>query len=69
MITGQSEYTDQPDYAKSPANYSRAFELLQKDMQLLFDYIESASASLLPHSSNQLRRIAYPRLLTSSNYL
>jgi len=40
--SGQYQYLFHPDYAKSPEHYIRAFLLIQKDLQSLFDYIEPA---------------------------
>lgn len=38
--SGQSQYIAHPKYAKAPEQYIRAFFLIQKDLQNLFDYIE-----------------------------
>jgi hypothetical protein len=46
----ESDYTRHPLYAKSPEHYVRAFELIQKDMQTLFDYIEPADGNLSSYS-------------------
>jgi hypothetical protein len=35
-------YLSDPDFAKEPLHYLRAFELIQKDLQELFDYVEPA---------------------------
>lgn len=47
---GRSQYIEHPKYAKSPEHYVRAFTLLLKDMQELFDYIEPADANLSCYS-------------------
>ncbi|CAM4491146.1 MAG: hypothetical protein LEGION0403_FIIPPAGN_02888 [Legionella sp.] len=39
-----------PNYAKSPEQYVRAFLLLQKDLQEIFDYIEPADKNLKCYS-------------------
>jgi len=41
------EYMDHPKYAQSPGHYIRAFLLLLKDLQELFDYIEPADGNLI----------------------
>lgn len=38
------------NYAKSPEQYIRAFMLLQKDLQLLFDYVEPSEINLKCYS-------------------
>jgi hypothetical protein len=43
---GKSGYIEHPRYARSPEHYVRAFTLLLKDMQELFDYIEPADKNL-----------------------
>jgi hypothetical protein len=43
-------YVTHPKYANSPEQYIRAFLLLQKDLQLLFDYIEPADNNLKCYS-------------------
>jgi hypothetical protein len=37
---GNWMYIMHPDFAKEPQHYIRAFELIQKDLLELFDYIE-----------------------------
>lgn len=44
---GRWKYIRHPDYAESPEHYIRAFLLIQKDLQSLFDYIEPADTNLL----------------------
>src|ERR1044072_5929622 len=39
-FSGKAQYIEHPSYAKSPEHYIRAFAILLKDMQVLFDYIE-----------------------------
>ncbi|HDR9011482.1 TPA: hypothetical protein QDB08_004490 [Burkholderia vietnamiensis] len=39
-----------PAYAKSPEHYVRAFLVLQKDLQALFDYVEPSDVNLECHS-------------------
>ncbi len=39
---GRSRYVLHPRYAREPQHYIRAFLLLQKDLQEMFDYIEPA---------------------------
>jgi hypothetical protein len=48
IINGRygGSYIQHPKYAKSPEHYVRAFTLLLKDMQELFDYIEPADKNL-----------------------
>ena len=48
--SGRSRYIEHPKYAKSPEHYVRAFMLLLKDMQELFDYIEPADENLSCYS-------------------
>ena len=43
---GRWAYVMHPKYANSPEQYIRAFLLLQKDMQLLFDYVEPSENNL-----------------------
>jgi hypothetical protein len=38
--SGHGQYIEHPKFAKSPEHYVRAFSLLQKDMEELFDYVE-----------------------------
>jgi hypothetical protein len=47
---GRSQYIEHPEYAKSPEHYVRAFALLQKDMEELFDFIEPAHENLKCYS-------------------
>lgn len=47
---GRSQYIEHPKYAKSPEHYIRAFTLLLKDMQELFDYIEPSDNNLSCYS-------------------
>ncbi|HBD9320672.1 hypothetical protein SC438_12455 [Legionella pneumophila] len=47
---GRWQYIVHPDYAKSPEQYIRAFLLIQKDLQELFDYIEPADKNLKCYS-------------------
>jgi hypothetical protein len=47
---GRSGYIEHPKYAKAPEHYIRAFSLLLKDMQTLFDYIEPADKNLCCYS-------------------
>jgi|SRR5882672_2282579 len=47
---GRSKYIEHPKYAKSPEHYVRAFTVLLKDMQELFDYIEPADENLRCYS-------------------
>ncbi len=43
---GRSRYIDHPMYAESPEHYVRAFALLLKDVQTLFDYVEPSDVNL-----------------------
>jgi hypothetical protein len=43
---GRWQYITHPKYAKAPEQYIRAFLLLQKDLKLLFDYIEPSDTNL-----------------------
>ena len=43
-------YIMHPMYAQSPEQYIRAFLLLQKDLQLLFDYVEPSEINLSCYS-------------------
>lgn len=45
-LDGGWAYVTHPKYANSPEQYIRAFLLLQKDMQLLFDYVEPSENNL-----------------------
>jgi hypothetical protein len=47
---GAFRYICHPKYAKSPEQYIRAFLILQKDFQDLFEYVEPANANLSCHS-------------------
>ncbi len=47
---GGAWYVRHPKYARSPEHYIRAFMLLLKDMQGLFDYIEPADKNLFCYS-------------------
>jgi hypothetical protein len=43
---GSSAYLSHKDFAQNPEQYIRPFLLIQKDLQLLFDYIEPADRNL-----------------------
>jgi len=47
---GRSAYITHPKFAQSPGHYVRAFLLLLKDLQELFDYIEPADSNLSCYS-------------------
>lgn len=47
---GRSSYILLSSYADQPSNYVRAFLLLQKDLQALFEYIEPADQNLSAYS-------------------
>jgi hypothetical protein len=47
---GRWEYMVHPRFAQSPAQYIRAFLILLKDLQLLFDYVEPADKNLTCYS-------------------
>ena len=47
---GNGEYVSHPDFADSPGQYIRAFLLIQKDLQHLFDYIEPSDINLKTYS-------------------
>lgn len=47
---GHGRYVTHPAYAKSPEHYIRAFLVLQKDLQELFDYVEPSDQNLTCHS-------------------
>ena len=47
---GRGKYMIHPEYAQSPSHYVRAFLLLLKDLQELFDYIEPADNNLTCYS-------------------
>jgi hypothetical protein len=47
---GRSQYIRHPSYANQPSNYIRAFLLIQKDLQAVFEYIEPSDQNLETHS-------------------
>jgi hypothetical protein len=47
---GHGRYVTHPAHAKSPEHYVRAFLVLQKDLQELFDYVEPSDQNLACHS-------------------
>jgi len=47
---GRWRYVLHPKYAQSPSHYVRAFLLLLKDLQDLFDYVEPADSNLACYS-------------------
>jgi hypothetical protein len=47
---GRSVYILHPKFANSPEHYVRGFLLLQKDLQMLFDYVEPADENLKCYS-------------------
>jgi hypothetical protein len=47
---GRGRYILHPEFAKHPDKYIRAFLLIQKDLQTLFDYVEPADGNLQTHS-------------------
>jgi hypothetical protein len=47
---GRSQYIRHPSYADEPSNYVRAFLLIQKDLQVLFEYIEPADQNISTYS-------------------
>jgi hypothetical protein len=47
---GRAGYVEHPMYAQSPEHYVRAFLLLLKDLQELFDYVEPADENLQCYS-------------------
>jgi len=47
---GRSGYILHPNYAQSPEHYIRAFLIILKDLQELFDYIEPADKNLTCYS-------------------
>lgn len=47
---GSWKYIKHPQYAESPEHYIRAFLLIQKDMQEIFDFVEPADANLKCYS-------------------
>jgi hypothetical protein len=48
--SGKSRYLLHLDFARSPEQYIRAFLLIQKDLQTLFDYIEPSDLNLVCYS-------------------
>jgi hypothetical protein len=48
--SGNGQYVSDRRYAQDPEHYVRAFLLLQKDLQALFDYVEPADENLSCHS-------------------
>ncbi|HFQ5091664.1 TPA: hypothetical protein ACGUUT_004464 [Vibrio vulnificus] len=48
--SGKGEYIKHPLYADAPAQYIRAYLLLQKDLIELFDYVEPSDQNLNTHS-------------------
>jgi len=48
--SGKAYYIKRPDYSTKPANYIRAFFLLQKDLLELFNYIEPSDTALKVYS-------------------
>ncbi|AMG12349.1 hypothetical protein M2G59_21050 [Vibrio vulnificus] len=48
--SGKSEYIKHPLFAQSPTQYIRAYQVLQKDLISLFDYIEPSDQNLETHS-------------------
>lgn len=44
------QYIHDPEYAKAPAQFIRAYLLIQKDLERLFEYIEPSDACLEAHS-------------------
>jgi hypothetical protein len=47
---GNGRYVRDPRYAQDPEHYGRAYLLLQKDLQELFDYVEPADENLACYS-------------------
>jgi len=47
---GKSSYVRHKDFANSPEQYIRAFLLIQKDLQSLFDYVEPSDQNLKCYS-------------------
>ena len=43
-------YITDPDYAKAPSHYVRAYKLIQSDLQKLFEYVEPSAESLCTYS-------------------
>ncbi|MEQ1799844.1 MAG: hypothetical protein ABL872_17940 [Lacibacter sp.] len=48
--SGKYQYLYHANFAKSPGQYIRAFLLIQKDLQLLFDYIEPSDINSVCYS-------------------
>lgn len=48
--SGKGEYIKHPLYANSPAQYIRAYLVLQKDLIALLDYVEPSDQNLQTHS-------------------
>jgi hypothetical protein len=48
--SGNGRYVEHPRYAEDPEHYVRAFLLIQKDLQELFDYVEPADQNLKCYS-------------------
>jgi hypothetical protein len=47
---GNGRYVEHRSYARAPEHYVRAFLIIQKDLQALFDYIEPSDGNLGCHS-------------------
>jgi hypothetical protein len=47
---GKWTYIIHPSYAKSPEQYIRAFQIILKDLQKLFEYVEPADGNLKCYS-------------------
>lgn len=47
---GRSQYIRHSAYADEPSNYIRAFLLIQKDLQTLFEYVEPSDQNLKTYS-------------------
>jgi hypothetical protein len=48
--SGNGRYVAHPAYATSPEHYVRAFQIIQKDLEELFDYVEPSDQNLACHS-------------------
>ena len=48
--SGNGLYVRHAEYAQSPQHYLRAFQIVQKDLVELFDYVEPADANLSCYS-------------------
>lgn len=48
--TGDWRFIEHPEYAKDPLHYIRAFNLIQKDLLELFDYVEPSDSNLATYS-------------------